>query len=128
MTLAATAIKLALAGVLVVSAAAPVKVSLSAPGHTPRINTHWNYTVRVTQSGKPVAAKISEQIVDPVGGMHPVQFGKNTKNITNIPIKGVFSDYIVWPASSRGIPLKLRVVVRVGGTSKIVTYAVTPRA
>jgi hypothetical protein len=127
MTLTATTAKLALTGTLLLGGAAPVKVTVSAPGHTPKINTHWNYVVRVIEGGKPVAGKITEQIVDPIGGHHPVEFGKSTKNITNWPFKGEFRDFIVWPASSRGIPLKFRVIVVVGTVKRTVDYAVTPR-
>jgi len=123
----ATAVKLAAVGsLLLLGAAAPVKVAVTAPGHTPKINTHWNYTVRATRGGKLVAGKITEQIVDPIGGTHPVEFGKSTKDITNWPFNGVFKDFIIWPASSRGIPLKLRIVVKVGAAKSTVTYAVTP--
>lgn len=125
MPLLATAAKLALAGTFLV--AAPVQATLTGPSHTPKINTHWNYVLHVTQGGKPVAAKITGQIVDPIGGVHPVQFGPSTKNITNWPIKGVFRDYIIWPPSSRGIPLKLRFKIRVGTTTTQVSYSVVPR-
>jgi len=103
-------------------------VTLTAPGHTPKINTHWNYVVRAVDGGKPVSARITAQIVDPIGTAHPVQFGKGTKNITNWPFKGTFRDYIVWPPSSRGVPLKFRIVVRVGSVRKTIVYAVTPHA
>jgi hypothetical protein len=119
---------LAKISVVAALAAAPVQVSLAAPGHAPKINTHWNYVVRATSGGKPVAAKLTAQIVDPIGGTHPVEFGANTKKIVNWPFRGVFRDYIIWPASSRGIPLRLRLVVRVGTTSKVIVYPVTPHA
>ncbi len=126
MTLTFTAAKVALAGSLLLGAAAPVKVTVTAPGHTPKINIHWNYVVRVTQDGKLVPGRITEQIVDPIGGHHPVEFGKSTKNITSWPFKGEFRDFIIWPPSSRGIPLKFRVIVVVGKTKRVVDYAVTP--
>jgi hypothetical protein len=101
-----------------------LNVTLKTPGHTPKINTHWNYTVTVRKGGKPVAARLTEQIVDPVGGVHAVQFGKSTKNITNWPIKGAFSDFIIWPASARGVPLTFRVIVKVGTAKKVVNFSV----
>jgi len=110
------------------TASSPLEVTVSAPGHTPKINVHWNYSLKVTRGGKPVAAKLSEAIVDPIGGVHPVQFGKNTTNITNWPINGTFKDFIIWPPSSRGVPLRLRITVKVGTAKKVVTYAVTPRS
>ena len=109
-----------------VLAAAPVKATLTAPGHTPKINTRWYYVVHATQGGKPVAARLTAQIVDPIGGSHPVTFRNGAKPITNWPFKGTFRDFVIWPASSRGVPLKLRTVVRAGGVRKVITYAVTP--
>ena len=104
-----------------------VQVSIAGPTHTPKVNTHWNYTVRITQNGKPVAARLTEQIIDPIGGRHPVEFGPSTKVIKNIPIKGVFRDYIIWPPESRGITLKLHVILKVGTKTYTKNYSVTPR-
>jgi hypothetical protein len=120
----ALTVKLVLAGSLLV--ATPPRVTLTAPTHTPKINTRWYYTVRATEAGKPVAGRLTAQIIDPIGGSHPVQFGSSTKNITNWAFTGRFRDFIIWPASSRGIPLKLRVVVKVGTAKRTVSYAVTP--
>lgn len=104
-----------------------VHVSIAGPSHTPKVDTHWNYTVRVTSGGKPVHALLTEQIIDPIGGRHPVQFGPTTKNITRHPIDGVFRDYIIWPAEARGITLKLHVIVKVGTRTYTRNYAVVPR-
>ena len=107
-------------------AATTPTATLTAPSHTPKVNTHWNYVLRVSQGGKPVAARITAQIVDPIGGRHAVEFGTSTKRITNWPIKGEFRDFIIWPKSSRGIPLTFRLIVVVGKVRRIVDYAVTP--
>ncbi len=112
--------------IALLAGSSPVKVTLTAPGHTPKVGTPWNYTLRVTQAGKPAPARITEQIVDPIGGKHPVEFGKSTRKITNWPIRGVFRDFIIWPRSSRGIPLTLRITVVTGKTRRVVNYAVTP--
>jgi len=106
----------------------PLKVTIAAPGHSPKVNTRWKYAVEATRGGKPVAGRITAQIVDPVGGHHPVQFGKTTKNIINFPFKGEFRDFIIWPPESRGFPLTLRVIVTSGGTKRTVDYTVTSRA
>jgi hypothetical protein len=108
-------------------AAAPLTATLTAPTHTPKIKTRWYYVVRATHAGKPAAGTLTAQIVDPIGSSHPVQFGSTTKNITNWPFTGRFRDFIIWPASSRGIPLKLRVVVKVDSVKRVLTYPVTPR-
>jgi len=112
----------------VAGAAGPLHVTLAAPGHAPRVATHWNYTVRATRDGKPVAARLTAQIVDPIGGRHPITFDASTKPITNWPFKGTFRDYVTWPSSSRGVPLTLRLVVRSGGQTKVIRYGVVPRA
>jgi hypothetical protein len=109
-------------------AASPVKATLLAPTHSPKVNTHWKYSVRVTENGKAAAARITVQIVDPLGGVHPVQFGSTTKNVTRWPVHGVFRDYVIWPASSRGIPVTFRVTVVVGKVRRVIRYAVTARA
>jgi hypothetical protein len=109
-------------------AVAPVKATLSAPGHAPKINTKWHYTLRVTSGGKPVAAKLTAQIVDPIGGKHAVDLGLTKTPITNYPVKGTFRDFVIWPRSSNGIPLTLRLVVRAGGTTKTISYHVVPHA
>jgi hypothetical protein len=106
----------------------PVKATLTAPGHTPRVNVRWTYVVRATQSGKPVAGRITVQTLDPLGNAHPVQFGATTKIIVKWPFTGVFRDYILWPAESRGIPLTLRITVVAAHTKKVITYLVTPHA
>src|SRR5580692_10345567 len=85
----------ALSGSLLVGTPS-TKVSLQDPGTTPKIGVHWNYSVTARAAdGKPAAATLTEQIVDPIGGAHPVQFGKSTKNITNWPFKGTFRDFII---------------------------------
>jgi hypothetical protein len=108
-------------------AAAAVVVVLSAPGHAPGTGTHWQYSVSVRSGGKPVAARITAQIVDPIGGVHPVDYGTTKKPVRNLPFRGTFRDFVIWTADSRGIPLTFRITVTSGGTKKVVSYAVTPR-
>jgi hypothetical protein len=111
-----------------VAAIGPLNATLVAPGHTAKVNTKWKYAVHATRDHKPVAAKLTEQIVDPIGGKHPVTYANTNKPITNWPFKGTFRDYIIWPASTRGVPLTLRLVVRSGGATKVIKYVVTPHA
>jgi len=87
----------------------------------------WNYSVAATVGGRPVRGLITEQIVDPIGGTHPVQFGSGKKIIKNWPFKGVFRDYMIWPKSSRGVPLTWRITVVVGKAKRVVNYKVTPQ-
>ena len=108
--------------------ATAVKVTLTAPGHAPRIGQRWAYAVHATSGGKPVAGRITAQIVDPLGGAHAVNFGTTSKPIVNRPFTGVFRDFVLWPGSSRGIPLRFRVTVVAGGAKKVIDYPVTPRS
>ena len=57
---------------------------------------------------RPAAASRSRrrspsQIVDPVGGVHPVEYGDaHTKFVTNVPFKGTFRDFVRFPPRRRG--------------------------
>jgi hypothetical protein len=108
-------------------AASPVHATLTAPTHSPKVDTNWRYTVRVTDHGKPAAGLITVQIVDPLGGVHAVQYGKTTRNVTRRPFRGVFRDFVIWPPSSRGIPVTFRVTVTVGKARTVLRYTVTAR-
>jgi hypothetical protein len=111
-----------------VLAATPLKATLTAPGHTPKINTKWRYTLRVYAGGHPTAARITVQIVDPIGGAHPVYLGATKKPIRNYPIQGTFRDYVIWPGDSRDIPLTLRFTIHAGGKTTTLKYRVVPHA
>jgi len=112
----------------VIAGAPPVKVTLTAPGHSPKVNTHWNYSVTVTRAGKPAAGRITVAIVDPLGTAHPVQFGLTTRYVTNWPFSGTFKDFVIWPTNSAvGLPLDFRVTVVAGPTRKVIGYTVTPK-
>jgi hypothetical protein len=113
-----------------VSSRAAFKATLTAPTHHAKAGTKWFYTVRVTDlTGKPIRARISVQIVDPLGSVHPVQYANTKKNLTNWPINGHFRDYIIWPRSSAiGISLTLRVIVRTAKGKLSLAYSVSPRA
>jgi hypothetical protein len=121
----AAAVTLAAVGGLAGGSAAPLKVTLVGSGHSPKAGAHWKYSVTVSRGGKPVAARLTAQIVDPLGSSHPVQLGSTKVNVTNRPIRGTFRDYVIWPASSQGIPLTLRITVVSGEAKRVVSYAVT---
>ena len=112
--------------VAALAVASPIHVTVSAATHTPKINAHWAYKVKATSAGKPASGKLTVQIVDPLGGVHAVQFGANKKNVTNVLFKGTFSDYMIFPATGRGVPLTIRFTLHVGTATKVATYAVTP--
>ena len=104
-----------------------VRATLSAAGHTPKVNVHWRYSVHVTAGGRPVAATVTVEIVDPTRHAHPVQFGTRENDVINRPFRGTFRDFVVWPASAGGVPLMFRIIVRVGSTKKVIGYRVMPR-
>ena len=108
---------------------ATAALALAAPTHKPKINVHWPYVVKVTDlQGKALAGTLSLAVVDPVGGVHPVQFSySKTKYVTDIPIKGVFRDYVIWPPESAvGLALKFRGTVKTAKGKAVLIYLVTP--
>jgi hypothetical protein len=118
--------KVALAATVATGATASLQATLTAGGHAPKIGAHWAYSVRATAGGKPAAAKVTAQIIDPLGGKHPVGFGAKKGNVTDVPFKGRFSDFVVWPESSSGVPLVFRITVSTGTAKRILNYKVTP--
>lgn len=124
MSLSATTALIAVTGTTLL--AGPPRVVLSAPGHSPTIGRHWSYRVQVTEGGRPVAATITAQIVDPVGGVHLIPFGPGTTPIRNWGLRGTFTNFITFPTESRGIPLTIKMTIRVGGAKSVASYPVTP--
>ena len=111
----------------VLAAGSGVKATLTAQTHTPKVKTKWYYSVRVTNGGKPAAARLTAQILDPIGGVNPVDYDATKKPITNFPFKGTFRDYIIWPADAKGFTLTLRLTVKTATAKKVLKYSVTPR-
>jgi hypothetical protein len=110
-------------------AAAPkAKLTLAVPKADPKLGVRWFYTVRATAAGKPVAGVITAEIVDPLGSAHPVEYAATKKPIVKRKFRGVFRDYVLWPAEARGIPLTFRVTVAAGGARKVFLRRVTPRS
>lgn len=105
------------------------RATLVGSGHAPAINTRWAYSVKVTDpKGKPLAARLTAVVIDPVGGVHPVEFFSSAKkHVTNFPIKGTFRDAIIWPPESKGYQLTFKMTVRVGTAKRVLTYLLTPQ-
>ena len=103
-------------------------VVIDAPTHRPPVNVKWWYTVRVSDSsGMGLRARLTMQVIDPLGTSHPVQFGPTTRNIVNWPIRGSYRDYATWPRASRGYRLTMRATVKAKGATQTASYAVVPR-
>jgi hypothetical protein len=111
-----------------VAGAAPVlRVTFSAPTHTPKANAKWFYVVHATRGGRPVRATITTQIVDPLGSVHAVEFGDTHRFVTNRPFTGVFRDFIRFPPEAQGIRLTVRVTVKAGTARRVLNFWIKPR-
>jgi len=105
---------------------------LTADTHSPKVNTHWRYHVRVTDpTGHPIWAKITSRIVDPLGAVHPVEFDGTGHNpyVKNYRFFGNFCDSAIWPRNSAvGVTLKFETVILTAQGGKVLVYPVTPRS
>jgi hypothetical protein len=119
---------LALAFPLAAVAAAPLTVVFKAPGHTPKVNVKWPWSVTVTSGGKPVAGTVTAQVTCPVCGVRAVEFGgiKN-KFVTNVRFKGRFSDFVLYPPISKGVRVTFRVTVKTALGKRVFNYWVQAR-
>ena len=108
---------------------APPRVVFRAPTHTPKVNVRWPWSIRVsTQAGTPLAATISVAIVDPLGGVHPVEYDCcKTRFITNVKIKGRFADKVIYPLASKGFRVVFRVTVKTPLGRRVVNYWIKAR-
>lgn len=120
------------------AAAAPCVAHLSAPGHHPKAGALWPITVTCrTRSGAPVRATATYQFVfngQVVATRYPSPKADpdskcsrdGTCRHSPYPFKGRMRDGTFrWPARAVGVPLKLRVVVRVRGKGSVnLDYAV----
>ena len=104
-------------------AAAGPLVVFKATTHVPKVNTKWPWSITVTKGGKPLAGTVTAQVIDPVGGVHAVEFGgvKN-KFVTNVKFKGRFSDFVIYPPISHGVRVTFRVTVKTAVGKRVVNY------
>ncbi len=112
------------------AASVPFRATLVGGTHYPPANdvTKWRYTITVrSNAGKPIAARITIQIADPFGGVHPVDFDCCVnKHIVNHRIVGRFHDAVEWPPDSKGFRLTFRVTVKALGKTRVLTTWVKP--
>jgi hypothetical protein len=128
----------ALLAVPVAGAAVGIKATLKTPAANPEINVKWWYSIKVTNlAGKPVNARLTANVIDPFGGVHPMDYGPTgppnpgpPKPIKNRLIRGGFRDFLLFPPESRGFKLTLRWVVKakIGEKTyrKVLKRVVTP--
>jgi len=104
------------------AAAGPVVV-FKATTHTPKVNAKWPWSISVTKGGAPLAATISAVVIDPIGGVHPVEYGCCKKKfITNVKIKGKFADYVQYPLAAKGYKVTFRITVKTALGKRVVNY------
>jgi hypothetical protein len=94
-----------------------LKVSIGASTHRPKVNARWHYEVKAPGRGT-----LTVQIVDPIGGVHPVQYDGTKRNVTGFPFHGTFRDYLEFPPDSRGYRLTVRATVKIGKEQGVAGY------
>ena len=141
MKLAALALALAVAPIA--GAAVGIKATLKAPATEPKVNVKWPYSIKVTNlTGKPLRATVTAVVIDPLGTVHPVDYGPTGppnpgpgKPVTNWPFKGTFRDYMIFPPDARlatqlgGLTVRWTVKAKIGGKTykKILKRLVKPQ-
>ncbi len=108
-------------------AAAPLKVVFTPATRAPKVGVKWPYALEATVGGKPVKAKLTVTLLDPIGGVHAVEDDANDRVIKNRPFTGTYRDKLLFPAESKGFPLKLRFAVIAGKAKKTLEVEVTPK-
>src|SRR5438067_8363596 len=104
------------------------RASVSAFTHHPRVGPKWWYVVHATDlHGRPLRARLTVQVVDPLGTAHAVDVGTSNRRLVDFPFTGRYRDFAQWPADSRGFRLTLRVIVKAHGTARTLIYWVEPR-
>jgi hypothetical protein len=114
----------ALALPLTAGAAPAFKVRFTASKHMPRVNEKWYWSIKVTTpAGALLPARISAVVVDPIGGVHPVEYGCCAKKfVTNVRIKGTFRDWVQYPLAAKGYRITFKVTVKTARGTRVVTY------
>jgi len=99
----------------------PIRAVLHAPGHNPKVGK-WPITVILTKGGKPIFGRVSYQFLygGQVVSSQPVRFRSPT-------FVGTFHDTIIWPATSVGYPLTLRILIQTSYGPTHIDYTVQVR-
>jgi hypothetical protein len=126
-------VRLRLAALCLVALALPLtagsttpafKIKFTAPTHTPKVNQRWPWSIKVTtNAGRLLPARISAVVIDPIGGIHPVEFGccKN-RFVTDVGIMGTFRDFVQYPLAAKGYRITFRVTVKTTLGRRAVRY------
>lgn len=106
---------------LVKKSSGPLTATLKPSTHTPKVNVKWPITVTATLSGKPAHATAFYQFLF-AGSVVGTGYVNNNKHFS---FTGHFSDSLVFPAQSTGEPLTLDVVIKAGGHTVNLDWAIT---
>ena len=119
---------LALALPVAAGAAAPLTVVFKATTHAPKVNARWPWSITATSAGKPIVGTVTAQVLDPIGGVHAVEFGGvKSKFVTNVKFAGRFHDFVLFPPISKGVQVTFRVTVKTALGKRVVNYPVQAR-
>jgi hypothetical protein len=100
----------------------PLVATMVPSTHYPKINAKWPLTVSATLSGKPARASAVYEFL--FGGVVvSTQYPRKNKHFM---FDGHFSDTLPWPPASNLQQLTLQVVVKAGGHTVNLDWAVTP--
>ena len=70
------AVLVALVVVPLAGAATGIKATLKAPAAQPKVNVKWPYSIKATDlQGKAVRATVTAVVIDPLGTIHPMDYG-----------------------------------------------------
>jgi len=101
-------------------AAPPFKATFSAISHRPVVNKNWKITVTATgPTGKPLAATVQLNVL-----LGSLQVGQ-VDNGKIHHFVGHYRENITWPAASVGHKLTLQAVIKAGGRTKRLLWAIS---
>jgi hypothetical protein len=124
MSWVAPAAALAATQTLVKGSAGPLAATMKPPPtHQPTVNTNVPITVTATLRGKPARATAAYEFLF-AGVVVSTQYPRSNKHFS---FTGHFSDNLVFPPSAVGEPLTLQVVIKAGGRTVHLDWAVTAK-
>jgi hypothetical protein len=107
---------------MVKGSSGPLKATLTASTHTPKINQKVPITVTATIAGKAVRATSVYEFLLAGVQVAPTQYPYNNKHFS---FTGHYNDNLVFPAAAVGQPLTLRVVVKASGHTVNLNWSIT---
>jgi hypothetical protein len=111
---------------LLVALTLPFRATLHAPTHTPRVNTAWPISIRVTdKAGHPIRARLTMRFL--FGGV-PVGKVDNGRVYTFVGTwREKRGQEITFPSAGRGQRLTFQALVTARGRTTKLNYWVRPR-